>query len=76
MIEKSLAYALTRLHGKKIVLNKELLHAFNVKAGDKLVVVKSTTLTMSYTLVETWKKKFESHGFYEAIENMKKLEEF
>lgn len=40
------------------------------------MVVKSTTLTMSYTLVETWKKKFESHGFYEAIENMKKLEEF
>ncbi len=69
-------FALTQVIDGKIFLTPELLNAYHLKIGDRLVVVKSTTIAMSYSPVEVWKKKFESRGFYEAIENMKKLEVF
>ncbi len=57
-------------------LTKDVLKAFYLKIGDRLMVGKSTTVTMSFVPVEIWKNKFKKHGFYEAIENMKKLEEY
>jgi hypothetical protein len=59
-----------------VFLTEELLTVFNLKKGDRLMVVKSTTVTMSYTPIEIWKYKFEQRGLYEAVENMKKLEVF
>lgn len=69
-------FSITCITDRKVFLTPELLNAFHLKKGDRLVVVKSTTVTMSYSPVEIWKRKFELHGFFEAIENMKKLEEF
>jgi len=40
------------------------------------MVIKSTTITMSFTPVEVWIDIFNKHGFSEAIENMKKLQVF
>ncbi len=69
-------FALTQVIEGKVFLTPELLNAFHLKIGDRLLVVKSTTVTMSYSPVEVWKKKLEKNGFFKAVENMKKLEEF
>lgn len=69
-------YALTQIRNDKVFLTEELLTVFNLKKGDRLIVVKSTTVTMSYTPIEIWKHKFEQRGLFEAVENMKKLEIF
>ncbi|MBN2272900.1 MAG: hypothetical protein JXK95_01090 [Bacteroidales bacterium] len=73
---KSKAYALTEIIEGKVLFTEQLLEAFNLKKGDRLLVIKSTTVSMSYSPVEVWKRKFEQRGFFEAVENMKKLEEF
>ena len=74
--DKERAYALTKIIEGKIFLNDSLLEAFNLKIGDKLMVVKITTIAMSYTPIEIWTKKFEDRGLFKAVENMKNLEEF
>lgn len=74
--DKKRAYALTHVINSKIILNNELLEIFNLKIGDKLMVVKSTTIAMSFTPIEIWKKKFEDRGLFEAVENMKKLKQY
>jgi len=68
------AYILLDIADGVIRLNDEILKAFYLKTGDKLVAVKSTTVTMSLTPVDVWQKIFEKHGFTEAIKNMEKLE--
>jgi bifunctional DNA-binding transcriptional regulator/antitoxin component of YhaV-PrlF toxin-antitoxin module len=73
---KNRYYALTQISSGKVFLTKELLNVFNLKKGDRLMVVKSTTVTMSFTPIEIWKRKFEQRGLFEAVENMKKLEVF
>lgn len=70
------AYALTTVVDGKVGLTPEMLKAFHLKQEDRLMVVKSTTVAMSYTPVEIWKEKFAQRGLEEAIENMSKLEEF
>lgn len=75
-LEKSRVFAITGIKNGSIKLNNELRNAFHLKAGDRLLVIKSTTVAMSYTPVEIWIKKFRTRGFFEAIENMKNLEEF
>lgn len=70
------AYVLTGVVNGRIILNDNILHAYHLKKNDKLMIVKSTTVAISYTPVEIWKKKFEKHGFDEAIRNMEKLEIF
>jgi hypothetical protein len=74
--EKKRTFALTKIVQEKIFLNDELLQAFHLKQGDKLIVIKSTSLSMSFTAVEIWKDKFEKRGFPEAVRNMKKLKEY
>jgi len=73
---KKRAYSLTKVIEDKIFFTGEMLNAFNLKIGDKLMVVKSTTIAMSYTPIEIWKEKFRKRGLFEAIENMKYLEEY
>ena len=70
------AYALTHVDNGKVQLTPELLQAFYLEPGSHLLAVKSTTVTISFTPVEIWKQKLAKHGFFEAIENMSKLEEF
>jgi hypothetical protein len=71
--KKDRAYALTKLIDTKVILTTQLLDTFNLKIGDKLMVVKSTTIAISFTPIEIWKKRFEDRGLFEAIENMEKL---
>ncbi|ODS35634.1 MAG: hypothetical protein A7316_00725 [Candidatus Altiarchaeales archaeon WOR_SM1_86-2] len=70
------AYVLTQVSGGELCLTPEILEAFHLRENDNLMVVKSTTVAMSYTPIEIWKEKFTKRGLYEAIENMSKLEEF
>ena len=70
------AYALTAISEGKICLTSELMQAFLLEKGDRLMVVKSTTVAMSYTPIAIWKKKFAMREMFEAIENMSKLDVF
>ena len=70
------AFVMLEINKGVINFNEDILKAFYLSVGYRLLVGKSTTVTMSFTPVETWKNKFEKHGFYEAIENMKNLEEY
>jgi hypothetical protein len=69
-------YALTVINNGKICLTFELVQAFHLGESDRLVVVKSTTVAMSYTPIAIWKEKFARRGMFQAIENMGKLTEF
>lgn len=70
------AYVMLKIDDGVTHLTKDVLKAFYLNPGDRLLVVKSTTVTMSFTPVEIWERNFKKHGFLEAIENMKKLEEY
>ncbi len=70
------AYVVTNLQNGKITLTPETLRAFHLAVGARLMVVKSTTVAMSYTPIEIWKAKFAQRGLDKAIENMEMLEEF
>ncbi len=70
------AYSMLKIDNGVTRLTEDVLKGFYLNPGDRLLVVKSTTVTMSFTPIEIWGKKFKKHGFYEAIENMKKLEEY
>lgn len=76
IIRNKRAYALTHVRNGKFFLTNSLMDAFRLKKGDRLIVIKSTTVAMSYTPVEIWKRKFVQRGLFETVENMKKLEEF
>lgn len=69
-------YILTALHQGKLHLTPEMLAVFNLAQGARLMVVKSTTVAMSFSPVEVWRAKFAQHGLFEAIGNMENLEEF
>lgn len=70
------AFVMLKIDNSVTRLTKDVLKAFYLKVGDRLMVGKSTTVTMSFVPVEIWENKFKKQGFYEAIENMKKLEEY
>ncbi len=70
------AYTVTTLRNAQLFLTPKLLQAFHLIGGEKLMVVKSTTVAMSYTPIETWKAKFAQRGLTEAIKNMETLKEF
>ena len=62
-----------KLQGFEKLSKKERI---DLKKGDSLMAVKSTTIAISFTPVDIWKEKFESRGLFEAIENIKKLYEY
>ena len=72
----SRACALVTADGGRIALTPEMAEAFQVKKGDRLLVVKSARVAMTCMPVEVWKEKLAKKGFHQAIENMEKLEEF
>lgn len=71
---KGKAYALTGVSAGKIRLTPEMLDAYHVTVGQRLLIVKSTTVVMSCTPVEIWEAKFAQRGLAVAIETMKKLD--
>jgi hypothetical protein len=73
---KEKAYALTTTGDSVIYLTPNMLDAFHLKSESRLMVVKSTTVAMSFTPVEIWKEKFSNRGLNEAVDNMSKLEVF
>jgi hypothetical protein len=70
------AYAQTAVNKGRVKLTPEMMKAFYLKPGERLLVIKSTTVTMSFTPVEIFKKKFAQRGLHEAVKNMEKLEVF
>ena len=70
------AFVMLEIEKGIIHLKEDILKAFYLSVGYRLLVGKSTTVTMSFVPVEIWAHIFEQHGFHEAIENMKKLEEY
>ena len=52
------------------------MQTFYLNIGMKLMVVKSITVTMSYSPVDIWKAKLAQRGFFEALKNIDTLEEF
>lgn len=68
------AYALTGFADGRIRLTPEMLDAYHVMVGQKLMVVKSTTIVMSCTPVEIWERKFAQRGMTIEIENIHKLD--
>jgi hypothetical protein len=76
ILVNSKPYAITRTKNGTIKFNNELLKAFDLKIGERFIVVKSTTVAMSYNPVDVFKAKLKKHGFFEAINNIDKLEIF
>lgn len=76
VLVNSRPYAITRTHNGTITFNDELMRAFDLKVGRRFLVIKSTTVTMSYNPVDLFKAKLEKHGFDEAVRNIDKLEVF
>ena len=70
------AYTLVAQKEGRLILTPDILQAFHLGMGARLMVVKSTTVAMSFTPVEIWRAKFAQRGLCEAIENMALLEEF
>lgn len=69
-------YVLTEAGDCMIQMNREMMERFHLHPRDRLLVVKSTTVAMSFTPVEIWKEKLASHGFHAAVINIDKLEVF
>ena len=70
------AYARIRMGDGMLRLSPELLTAFHLKPGDRLMSVKSTTVALSFTPVEIWKAKFRQRGMTVAVANLDKLAVF
>jgi len=70
------AYTMIRVVDGRVQLTRDMLQAYCLEPGSRLLVVKSTTITMSFTPVEIWARKLAKHGFNEAIKNIENLEEF
>ena len=68
------AYGLLRVGAGSIRLAPALLHAFHLAPGDRLMSVKSTTIALSFTPVEIWKRKFLQRGLQTAAANLNQLE--
>ena len=67
------AYALVCVGDGAIRLAPELLAAFHLKPGDRLMSVKSTTVALSFTPAEIWQDKFRRRGLVAAAANVDRL---
>ncbi len=70
------AYVLTDANDGVVRLLPDMLEAFHLALGEQLLVIKCTTVAMSYTPLDIWKAKFAKRGLSEAISNMDTLERF
>jgi hypothetical protein len=67
-------YAVTMTKNGSITFNHDLLEAFELKTGERFIVIKSTSVAMSFNPVDIFTAKLRIHGFTEAISNIDKLE--
>jgi hypothetical protein len=67
-------YVMLKIRNGKIKLNENIVKTFLVDIGLKLMVVKSTTVTMSFTPIDMWIDVFKKNYFTDAIKNIGKLE--
>ena len=70
------AYALVCVGDGAIRLAPELLAAFHLKPGDRLMSVKSTTVALSFTPAEIWQDKLRRRGLFIAAANIDRLDVF
>ncbi len=70
------AYALTGFTAGGIRLTPEMLDAYHIAVGQRLMIVKSTTVVMSCTPAEIWQRKFAQRGMTIEMEAIEKLEVF
>jgi phosphoribosylaminoimidazole (AIR) synthetase len=69
-------FCLTIIKEGRIYLTMDILDRFHLKPGDRLLSVKSTTVSNGYVLVEIFREKLLERGFTEAVDNIQKLEVF
>jgi uncharacterized secreted protein with C-terminal beta-propeller domain len=69
-------YLITKVKNSKIYFDKDIVEGLDLEIGERYLIIKSTTKTMSYTPVDIWKRKFEKEGFLESIKNIDSLEIF
>ncbi|NLG35559.1 MAG: hypothetical protein GX548_09425 [Lentisphaerae bacterium] len=70
------AYALLLVGSGSVRLAPDLLDAFHLRPGDRLMSVKSTTVALSFTPVENWRAKFARRGLHAAAAAIDRLEVF
>jgi len=70
------AYARSEVKQGRLRLAPELMGAFRLEAGNRLLVVKSAEVAMSFIPVELWREKLVQRGFHEAAGRLADLEEF
>lgn len=70
------AYVMVPFENGKINITSDMMSAFHLNIGDKLLVIKGAAVAMSFTPIDIWKDKFLKRGLQEAIDNMDKLEAF
>lgn len=69
-------YLITKVKNSKIYFDKDIVEGLDLEIGERYLIIKSTTMAMSYTPVDIWKRKFEKEGFLESIKNIDSLEIF
>ena len=75
-INNGQSFALVKIIDYYIEMTPEILKAFYLNTSNKLISIKSTTVTIGFNLLEVWIDKMKKHGFNEAIKNTSKLEIF
>lgn len=76
LVINSRPYAIVDVKNEMIAFNDVLRKAFDLKIGERFIVIKSTTVSMSFNPVEIFKAKLRSHGFFNAVNNIDLLELF
>lgn len=70
------AYVLMRMEGSRIRLTRDIMDAFRIDVGDRLLVIKGARIGMAFVPVEVWRKKLSPRGFEDAVLRMETLPEF
>ena len=74
---KTRSQAAAAAEGGKVKLNGAAAKpARELKPGDRLMSVKSTTVALSFTPAEIWQEKFRRRGLVAAAANVDRLDVF
>lgn len=74
--DRERAYVLTEIIDSSIVMTPEMLAAFYLKKYDRLLAIKSTTVSIGFVTVDIWKNKLALRGYSDAIRNIDLLDVF
>lgn len=70
------ACALIKINDFTIKTTPKIIVAFGLHISDRLLSIKSTTVTIGFSLLEIWIRKMKKHGFSQAIKNLDILDIF